>query len=95
MEYPFLHCPKQSADTAGTKPAPPLHPDKSLEITGYTPETVAKLIRQAIILEEESMKLLDLLVELIEQKPQTNSESNESPYEMNFDLKNRLYPYRP
>jgi hypothetical protein len=91
MEYPFLKCPEKSTDTEKTKSFTRVNSDNPPQKEAYAPETVAKLIKQAIILEEESMKLLDLLVELIEQKPKAVDESDESPSPVYFELKNRLY----
>lgn len=91
MEYPFFKSPKKSTDTEGTNCFTRVISDNPPQKDAYAPETVAKLIKQAIIVEEESMKLLDLLVELIEQKPETADESGEDPYPVHFELKNRLY----
>lgn len=91
MEYPFIQCPKKSTESTETNPVSRFNPDNPPQNEGHTPEIIAKLIRQAIILEEESMKLLDLLVELIEQKPPETGESSHNPFPVNFETKHRIH----
>lgn len=90
MEYPFLKCPKKSTDPKETNPFAQLNPDNPPQNDDHVPQIVAQLIRQAIKVEEESMALLDLLVEFIEQNPKIMVKSNESPYPAHFDPKSRL-----
>lgn len=90
MEYPFLKCPKKSTDALETNPLLQIHPGHPPEREDHVPKIVAQLVRQAIKVEEESMALLDLLVEFIEQNPKITVEANENPYPVHFDLKSRL-----
>lgn len=91
MEYPFIKCPKKTTEPAEVKPVPRFNPDNLPVQNGCTPEIVAKLIKQAITLEEESMKLLDLLVELIEQKPPEPGEANHFLFPENSEDKRRIF----
>lgn len=90
MEYPFLKCPKKTTDTR--------EENSLVQISGNPPESgenvpqiIAQLIRQAVKVEEESMVLLNLLVEFIEQNPKITVKSDESSYPVNLNPKNRVY----